>query len=145
MADDEQNAEPTSHETVHPVAPPPPRRHWGMRLAGIFILLPVLILVGWTLVALNWSYSTGYRDGIVQKFSRKGWLCKTWEGQLAIGNFPGSVQEQFEFTVHNDSVAQEITRHMGKRVALTYEEHKGAPTSCFGDTRYYVIGVTATP
>ena len=91
---------------------------------------------------LNWSYSTGERAGWVQKFSNKGWVCKTWEGELALVSLPGSTTEKFFFTVHDDRVAREITRHIGKRVALHYEEKVGLPTSCFGDTRHFVTGVT---
>jgi hypothetical protein len=77
----------------------------------------------------------------VQKFSRKGWICKTWEGELAISNVPGSLPQLFHFTVRDDSVANVINSVAGKRVSLRYEEHMGVPTSCFGDTRYYVTQV----
>ncbi len=110
------------------------------------VLLPLVILIA--LVAayfyamLNWSYSTGDRAGWVQKISHKGWLCKTWEGELALVSTPGAPVEKFLFTVHNDAVAADINRLMGQRVALHYEEKVGIPTSCFGDTRYFVNKVT---
>ena len=120
----------------------PRRRHrkWPWIL-GAVILSPVLLLTLWTLTVLNFSYSHGDRAGYVQKFSKKGWLCKTWEGELAMVNIPGAMQQQWEFTVRDDSVAQVITNSMGKRVSLTYNEHRGVPTSCFGDTQYYVTGI----
>jgi hypothetical protein len=95
--------------------------------------------------ALNWSYSTGERAGWVQKFSKKGWVCKTWEGELALVSLPGSAVEKFYFTVHDDAVAGQVMSLMGKRVSLHYEEKVGLPTSCFGDTRYFVTKVAVTP
>lgn len=91
--------------------------------------------------AWKWSYSTGERAGWVQKLSKKGWICKTWEGELALVSLPGSTTEKFLFTVHDEAVARRITQHMGKRVALHYDEKKGLPTTCFGDTRHFVNGV----
>ena len=110
-----------------------------------FFVLPVVViaalLTAWFWVALHWSFSTGERAGWVQKLSNKGWICKTWEGELALVSLPGSTAEKFYFTVHDDKVAQEITRFIGKRVALHYEEKVGLPTTCFGETRYFVTGV----
>jgi hypothetical protein len=81
----------------------------------------------------------------VQKISKKGWVCKTWEGELALVSLPGSSVEKFFFTVHDDAVAQQISRVVGKRVSLHYEEKVGLPTSCFGETRHFVTGVSETP
>ena len=93
-------------------------------------------------LAINWSYSTGERAGWVQKLSNKGWLCKTWEGELALVSLPGSAVEKFYFTVHDDQVAQRITKLVGKRVSLHYEEKVGLPTTCFGETRHFVTDAT---
>ncbi len=93
-------------------------------------------------LALSWSYSSGERAGWVQKFSHKGWVCKTWEGELALVSLPGSAVEKFYFTVHDDATAREIQQAVGKRVALHYEEKVGLPTSCFGETRYFVSKLT---
>ena len=109
-------------------------------IAGI-IAAPILIFALYTWSALTWSYSEGERAGYVQKFSKKGWFCKTWEGELAMVSIPGSMPEKFNFSVRNDDVARRINEAMGKRVALTYEQHKGVPTSCFAETEYYVIDV----
>jgi hypothetical protein len=112
----------------------------------IRLLLVVVVLAAlaaaYFWAALSWSYSSGERAGWVQKFSKKGWLCKTWEGELALVSLPGSVPEKFFFTIHDDAVAAQVTRHVGKRVALHYEEKVGLPTSCFGETRHFVTGVT---
>ncbi len=111
-----------------------------------YLVLPVLVVAllvaAWLTAAWKWSYSTGARAGWVQKLSKKGWLCKTWEGELALVSLPGSTAEKFEFTVHDDAVAAQITKVIGKRVALHYEEKVGLPTSCFGETRHFVTGVT---
>ena len=93
-------------------------------------------------LALQWSYSTGERAGFLQKVSYKGWICKTWEGELSLVALPGAAPEKFLFTVRDDAVAQKVNAATGKRVSLQYEQHKGLPTSCFGDTDYFVIGIT---
>jgi hypothetical protein len=105
------------------------------------ILAPVIVFGLYTWAALTWSYSSGERAGYVQKFSRKGWVCKTWEGELALVSIPGTMSEKFYFTVRDDSVAAHVNETMGKRVALVYHQHMGVPTRCFGDTQYFVIGV----
>lgn len=114
-----------------------------MRIVLVLLGL-VVAAVLYFLAALSWSYSTGERAGWVQKFSHKGWLCKTWEGELALVSLPGSTPEMFAFTVRDDAVAAQITKVMGKRVSLHYDQKVGLPTSCFGDTRYYVSGVTVS-
>lgn len=103
-----------------------------------------VLLTAWFAFALNWSYSSGERAGWVQKFSHKGWICKTWEGELALVSLPGSSVEKFFFTVHDDAVAHKLSAAMGKRVSLHYEEKVGLPTSCFGETRYFVTGFVET-
>ncbi len=110
------------------------------------IVLPIVILVAlvaaYFAIMIKWSYSTGDRAGWVQKLSHKGWVCKTWEGELALVSMPGAPVEKFNFTVYDAAVAADINRHIGKRVALYYEQKVGLPTSCFGETRYYVTKVT---
>ena len=111
----------------------------------VWPLLVVALLIGlYCWLAVKWSYSSGERAGWVQKLSNKGWLCKTWEGELAQVSLPGAVPEKFLFTVWDDAVAQQVTQVMGKRVALHYEEKVGLPGSCFGETRHYVTKVTAS-
>jgi len=112
-----------------------------MRIAAVLIAIVVLV-AGYFLFVFNWSYSEGERAGWIQKFSSKGWLCKTWEGEMAMVSMPGSMSEKFLFTVWDDATAEEINKLMGKRVALHYEEKVGIPTSCFGDTRYFVTKVS---
>ncbi len=107
----------------------------------IALLMVVGGVAGYVWIALHWSYSKGDRAGYVQKFSQKGWLCKTWEGELAMVAVPGSVPEKFYFTVRDDRVALAINNSMGRRVSISYEQHKGIPTTCFGETEYFVTGV----
>jgi len=111
-------------------------------LAGV-VLAPILAFAIYTWSALTYTYSGGERGpGYVQKFSKKGWLCKTWEGELALLPLPGTFSpERFDFTVRDDNVAQYINASLGKRVVLTYEQHKGIPTTCFGETEYFVTAV----
>jgi hypothetical protein len=113
-----------------------------MRIVGILVGIAV-ILFGYFWAVLNWNYSTGERAGWVQKFSKKGWFCKTWEGEMAMVSMPGTAQEKFYFTVWDDAVADDLNKVMGKRVSVHYEEKVGLPTSCFGETRHYVTRVTA--
>jgi hypothetical protein len=92
------------------------------------------------LAAANFVYSSGERAGYVQQFSKRGWVCKTWEGELALETMPGLMPERFAFTVKSDAVAAEINKSLGQRVTLHYEQHLGLP-SCFGETGYWVTSV----
>ncbi len=105
-------------------------------------LVVALALYLW--VAFEWSYSSGERAGWIQKFSRKGWICKTWEGELAMVSLPGTIPEKFAFTVRDELVAEQVNRNVGQRVLLHYQQHRGLPGSCFGETGYWVDSVTAT-
>lgn len=117
------------------------RRNWRkLTIAGV-ILIPLLLIVAWTAITLGYSFSTGERAGYAQKLSHRGWLCKTWEGELAMVNLPGAMPEIFRFSVRNDSIAHLIERNLGKRVSLSYEQHRGVPTSCFAETQYYITNV----
>jgi hypothetical protein len=135
-----------------PSTPPPaaaparPARSWRRR--GCLALVLLVLLVGgglalYTWAALRYTYSHGERAGYVQKFSQKGWICKTWEGELAMVNLPGAMPEIFRFTVRDDALAQQIERAMGRRVSLSYDQHVGLPTSCFGETQYFVTQMRA--
>lgn len=113
-----------------------------MRKAFIAVLglvvMAGLIFLAYTWISLSWSYSTGERAGLMQKISRKGWLCKTWEGELLLTSMPGAIPEKFEFTVRDEELANQLVEHTGQRLVLTYAQHKGVPSSCFGDTEYFV-------
>ena len=117
------------------------RWKWPAILLGIFVVVPIAVFAIWSWIAMSWTYSSGDRAGYVQKFSHKGWVCKTWEGELSMVNIAGAAQERWAFSVRDDSIAKAITSQMGNRVSLTYEEKRGIPTSCFGETDYFVTGV----
>jgi hypothetical protein len=106
------------------------------------LLIPVLLFALYTWGALKWVYSSGERVGYVQKLSEKGFVCKTFEGELVLVSMPGTQAEKFLFTVKDPEVAKKINESIGKRVSLTYEEHKGIPSSCFGETSYFVQNVS---
>jgi hypothetical protein len=105
------------------------------------VVVPSLCIALWAWITLSWTYSTGDRAGYVQKFSQKGWVCSTWEGELSMVNLPGAVPERWTFSVRDDFVAAAVRSSIGDKVVLEYEEHRGVPTSCFGETRYFVVGV----
>ena len=114
-----------------------------VRLIAVLIALLALVALYFA-AALNWNYSSGERAGWVQKLSKKGWVCKTWEGEVAMVSLPGTAPEKFYFTIFDDEIAQQVAKAMGKRVSVHYEEKVGLPSTCFGETRYYVTGVTVS-
>jgi hypothetical protein len=117
-----------------------PSRRWPIYFIGVIFAAAGLAAL-YTWASLSWSYSDGERAGYVQKLSRKGWVCKTWEGELAMVSLPGTLSEKFAFTVRDPAVADKLQKTMGKRVALAYEQHVGIPSSCFGETEHFIVGV----
>jgi hypothetical protein len=138
----------TPDPTSEPIASNTPRvvvRHrWRWIIAAV-ICIPLLAITLYAGVVLHWSYSTGARAGVLQKFSRKGWVCKTWEGELAMTTVPGVAPTLWIFTVRDAHTADQVGAVLGRRVMLHYSEHRGVPTSCFGDTPYYVDSVVVVP
>src|SRR5512141_2144976 len=124
--------------------PTTPRRGWLKWLIGA-ALLPVLVFAVYLVFVLNWSYSDGDRAGYLQKFSRRGWICKTYEGELAMSTVPGVAPTIWTFSVRDKAVARKLNEHLGQKVVLHYAEHRGVPTTCFGTTDYYVDSVRAIP
>lgn len=110
-----------------------------------FAVVVAAVFAAYIWIALHWSYSEGERAGFMQKLSSKGWICKTWEGELSLVALPGAAPEKFIFTVRDDAVAARINQLVGQRVALVYEQHKGLPTSCFGETEYFVNDIKLLP
>jgi hypothetical protein len=110
---------------------------WRTRLA--LALVAALALAGlYTWAVLSWDYSDGERAGLLQKFSRKGWVCKTYEGELALYVVAGVQPEIWYFSVRDAALARQLSAVVGQRVQLHYSEHRGVPTDCFGETGYYV-------
>lgn len=148
---DDLDQPPRAYTTADVASLPEPTRKrmgWGRKvtlLIGSVLLVAVLGFASYVWTSLHYVYSSGDRAGFIQKFSKKGWLCKTWEGEIAMANLPGTQPEIFDFSVRNDSVAALITKSMGQRVDITYEQHRGVPTHCFGDTQYFVTGVRTAP
>jgi len=121
----------------------PKWKRWLVLLALTALVVPPLIFSGWAWVTLKFVYARGERAGYVQKISQKGWFFKTWEGELAMVNLPGAMPEIFRFTVRDDAVARQVERLVGQRVRLTYEQHKGLPGPCFGDTEYFIVRISS--
>ncbi len=117
------------------------RRHPLIITLVVLIALPLLVFTLWAGVTLNYTYSSGDRAGFLQKISKRGWLCKTWEGELQLSAIPGSQPEKFLFTTRSDSLATVMQKLSGQRVVLDYKQHVGVPGTCFGDTEYFVTGV----
>jgi hypothetical protein len=144
MADTPDSSDAPATPVPDAAAPPAPvkkkHRRWPIVLFAV-LLVPIVIVVLWVWVSLGYAYSSGERAGYVQKISKKGWVCKTWEGELAMANLPGTMPQIFAFTVRNDSIAKVIEQNAGKQVSLSYDQHRGVPTTCFGETEYFVTGV----
>jgi hypothetical protein len=117
------------------------RRHWRVISLLLVIIIPLAVFSAWAWVTLSYAYSKGDRSGYIQKISEKGWVCKTWEGELAQANLPGTMPSIFQFSVRSDSIAHLLTANLGKQVSITYEEHRGVPSKCFGETNYYITNV----
>jgi len=117
------------------------RRHPVIITLVVLIALPLLVFTLWAGVTLNYTYSSGDRAGFLQKISKRGWLCKTWEGELQLSAIPGSQPEKFLFTTRSDSIAKLLSSMSGQRVVLDYKQHIGVPGAWFGDTEYFVTGV----
>lgn len=120
------------------------RRHWGkMSLLTLFLIFVVAGSI-WIGIAMYYPYSRGDRTGYLQKLSKKGWVCKTWEGEIAMSNVPGQMPEKFYFTIHGDDLAKAFQAVEGKRVTVTYSQHVLIPTSCFGDSPYWASDVKSS-
>lgn len=124
-------------------APAKRHRRWPIILG--LLIIPLVLFTLYVGLAFTWSYSEGERAGILQKFSRRGWFCKTYEGELAMSIVPGVTPTIWEFSVKDDAVAPRLSAALGKRVVLHYSEHRGIPTSCFGHTAYFVDSVAVMP
>jgi hypothetical protein len=125
--------------TASPPPPPakPPRRSfrswfWGS-IAGALLLIGL-----YTAFMLWWSYSEGERAGVLQKFSKRGWICKTYEGELAMYVVGGVAPQIWNFSVRDPVLADQLQVAVGQQVRLHYSEHPVLPTNCFGETDYFV-------
>jgi hypothetical protein len=112
----------------------------GIRFGRVLLWLIVIVLVilaAWTAFSLSWAYSEGDRAGVLQKFSKKGWLCKTYEGELALYVVGGVAPQIWYFSTRDEDLAKQLSGAVGKNIQLHYTEHRGVPTNCFADTPYF--------
>jgi hypothetical protein len=114
-----------------------------VKIALLLLVIAAALCTGYMMIVFNWSYSKGERIGYVQKFSEKGWLCKTWEGELQMLPVPGAIPEKFFFSVRDRTVITKINSSLGKKVSLYYEQHVGIPTNCFGESEYFAVDAKA--
>ena len=115
-------------------------------MGKVFLGFIVAVIVGFTAftwLTLHWSYSDGERAGLLQKFSRRGWICKTYEGEMVLATVATVNAEKFLFTVRDEDVAKQLIADIGRHITVHYEQRKWIPTSCFGDTEYFVTSVRA--
>lgn len=116
-----------------------------MRKFLTFLLVLAIIALLSVFGLSKFVYSSGERAGTISKFSHRGYLFKTYEGELNVGGFSGQTgnltPQIWLFSVpENEKVVKVLDEAVtsGKRVKLRYEEHL---FSFFwvGDTKYYVI------
>jgi hypothetical protein len=141
MADSPSNVDAPAAAAAAAARPGFARRHLGKLILIGLVVLVVGGATAYTAITLAFDYASGERVGFVQKLSKKGWICRTWEGELAMSPMPGVPPQIFAFTVPDEPVAQRVRAADGKRVALTYEQKRGVPSSCFGETEYFVTDV----
>jgi hypothetical protein len=118
------------------------RRNWFGRIVVIVLVLVLLLAALWTWFALSWAYSEGERAGVLQKFSRKGWICKTYEGELALYVVGGVAPQIWYFSTRDEELAKKLNSAVGEQIRLHYTEHRGVPTSCFAETPYFAESFT---
>ena len=112
------------------------------RILLILVVLAVVLVALWTWFALSWSYSEGERAGVLQKFSKKGWVCKTYEGELALYVVGGVAPQIWYFSTRDEELAKQLYASVGNQIRLHYSEHRGLPTSCFAETPYFAESFT---
>src|ERR1700733_1495826 len=111
-----------------------------MRLLFVTLSILLALCAALTWSTLHWTSSDGQRVGTVQGLNHEGWLCKTWEGELPLLAPPGTAVEAFHFTVRDNELAAGLNALVGRPMVLHYQQHKGIPSSCFGETEYFVVG-----
>jgi hypothetical protein len=121
-----------------------PRFRFGRIL--LWLILIVVVVIGvWSAFSLSWAYSEGDRAGVLQKFSKKGWLCKTYEGELALYIVGGVAPQIWQFSTRDDDLAKQLSGAVGKNIQLHYTEHRGIPTKCFAETPYFARSFQVVP
>jgi hypothetical protein len=116
-------------------------RRFGRTLL-LVLVLAVLLAGLWTWFSLSFAYSDGERAGVLQKFSSKGWVCKTYEGELAQYVVGGVAPQIWYFSTRDEKLAKQLSAAVGEQIRLHYTEHRGVPTACFAETPYFAEGFT---
>ncbi|HVF80514.1 MAG TPA: hypothetical protein VM884_01195 [Flavisolibacter sp.] len=124
-----------------------PRRRSGTARRILTIILLVLLLgaalfIWWR---YYYTYSDGFRSGLLQKFSRRGTMFKTNEGEMILSSVRGNANvplasEKFYFSVTDDSVAQKLMNFQGRSITVGYKE-KNSAVFWRGDSQYIVDSV----
>lgn len=119
----------------------------GEKMKVIFLVGSIALLLS----ACSFHYSDGERSGVVTKFSKKGFFCKTWEGEMALGGFKsngdggdgGVVANLFHFTVLDEKLVPSVHEAMksGNRVTLSYDQLILQPP-CTADSSYLIKAVS---
>ena len=112
------------------------------RILGVIIATIIIMAVLWYTFLYNVDYSDGTRSGELIKFSHKGAIVKTWEGEISQG-LSGAHIFQFSVMDHEDTVIKKLKEYQGAYVKLEYEEKFGT-FFFWGDTKYFVTDVTKT-
>lgn len=121
-----------------------PRFRFGRVLLWSIVI--IIAIVGlWVAFSLSWAYSEGDRAGVLQKFSKKGWLCKTYEGELALYIVGGVAPQIWHFSTRDADLAKQLSGAVGKNIQLHYTEHRGVPTQCFAETPYFARSFQVVP
>lgn len=121
-----------------------PRRRFG-RAVAVAIITLLLLLGIWGWWRYYYTYSIGYRYGLLQKFSKRGNLFKTYEGELVLSSVRGNANvpiasEKFYFSVADEAVASQLMGKEGHTVTLHYKQKKAA-IAWRGDTEYIVDSI----
>lgn len=125
----------------------PKRRSRAGKFLWLILLLTALVLGGYFYWKYAFTYSNGNRYGLLQKFSRKGNLFKTYEGEMILSSVRGTnnvplASEKFFFSVDSKTVAAQLENLQGRYMTVHYKEKNGS-LMWRGDTRYIVDSVKA--
>ena len=125
----------------------PRRRSKAKRYLRNIFLMILLIIAGFIYWKYYYTYSSGNRYGLLQKFSHKGNLFKTYEGEMILSSIRGNnnvplASEKFFFSVTKENVANQLMNLQGRFVTVHYKEKNGT-LSWRGDTPYIVDSIKA--
>ena len=89
------------------------------------------------------TYSEGERSGELVKFSKKGLVCKTWEGQMNTGGVSNGAANTWEFTVEDEGVAKILQNKLGQKIDVNYKQEV-MTGPCRSETNYFVKSTSST-